>query len=596
MQKQQNVQIVDYNAQSRLREGKEPSQFELFDMLNVAFSPYMRGGKLYTNHGAELTQNDLSDAINQLRQTTPKFAGTHQGKIKLQTMTKLSASYLTQDVYTFPEYTGQYSALDLMSSFFTLRGDLIDAEHADVINRQLNMALAIFALQHLARLRGMYDMSQDIRIDSQTVNVEYSMLPILASTAKGIGKSSFLRHLMRHAGTFSEKRLEDMLMPTMAGREMAHHDAIILDEISPYMVMRRMDDVKGLATMQSYTLDEKFENAVDKVRQTALLGSTNKSFSDFAGFESERRIQIIPVDAKDQPLDYESEEAQERFAQFWAELNQILDYATPAQIRHLTRWSVDLTLQGLNETQESLKEEIATIVNDSLKNQGKSRYAHKLENGDMFFEMRHFQTEASTRLLDGLNIKYTLNGQGELEFSTRAFAQRFKTAVTNNFQNELQPYRNSKGRGFKVHEPLQIAEASLDDLISESALDNHYTLYQQALDNGKGRPSKRVQTLNERLLAGVQTDGQLVVLETPEPVTLAGTYQTGNYLIGLLSDDNVAMLNRIGTADLHNIDYGRLVHSPITIDEPFDVTALKIDAIVPYLSQLIWHRQILIDL
>jgi Predicted ATPase len=535
------LKINDDAVSWKLSRSSSDIQAKLFNF----HYPILRNNNLLYLYDPRMNKEVEIDNIGVINSRLDNIKNAYQfsGSAKVDKDALLSSKLPSIKHSRFAPYNGKYQALHILDEFFQLDAStmMVDADEEDMKN-QMRLAFLIWGLQHVARLKGMGD--------NQKGDVAYSLVPILISTYKGIGKSSFLNHLLSTLGSVAETDLDTVLNPTHQGRLFAHHTSLILNELSPFAVTKNIEAIKQLATSDIYTVDEKFEKAVDLRRETALIATSNRPAGDFAQYQSERRLQLITILPKQNPTAFE--DSQERFEQFWAELDYITDALTPREVKALTNWGTNLTLQpeedGENTIFDFLRTSIKTAI-DNIKTEPDVTYKEKLNEYQVKPNFLVEQAMHNRNVLESLGIKTVVdNATGGYQFSEATFNKRMLSKIEEFYQvtKQLKPKKTNTGKVFVVTDKVdetQSAKEGLDTTAMQDKLALLAKAYQTV--DYRTRTEKEMTTLGYTDEHTVKTNpaGRLSIvklnksLSIPEDVAYE-TFEEYNLAYVWYSDDN----------------------------------------------------------
>lgn len=539
------LKISDESVAWKLSRSSSDVQAKLF---NYHYPVLRNNNLLYVydvNQGKDVEIDNIGVINSRLDNIKNAYKFTGSAKVDKDT---LASSKLPSIKHSrFAPYTGEYQAFYILDEFFQLDATtmMVDADEEDMKN-QMRLAFMIWGLQHVARLKGMGD--------NQKGDVAYSLIPILISTYKNIGKSSFLNHLLSALGSVAETDLDTVLNPTQQGRLFAHHTSLILNELSPFAVAKHIEAIKQLATSDIYTVDEKFEHAVDLRRETALIGTTNRPAGDFAQHQSERRLQLITILPKDKPTAFE--DSRERFEQFWAELDYISDTLTPRQVKSLTNWGTNVTLQpeedGANTTFEYLRDVVNTAI-DEIKT---LPTVTQNKAGDYLIKPAYLLEKAqhNKNVLENLGLKPVVDSvSGGYQISETQFHRRMIAKIEEFYQStgQLQPKKTKTGKVYVVTHKLDDPVSSREGL-DTNALADKRALLDTAYQTGDYRTrteremtalgyidDQTVRTTPGRRLTIIKTTPSLII---PDDVA---TEQFDDYTLAYIwySEDNAEFVD-----------------------------------------------------
>lgn len=367
----------------------------------------------------------------------------------------------------FATWDGQKRAFTILDEFFELDPNAIVTDLKDkTIANQMRLVFVTWAMQHVARLKGMGTLA--------TGDIQYSLFPIILSNDKEIGKSSFLNHLLGTLGSKGETNLDTLLNPIQRGRLFSHHQALILNELSPFEVLKNIEKIKELATLDGYTVDEKFEKAVDLTRETALIATSNRPASDFSQHQSERRIQLITILRKDKPTQFEDYP----FEQFWAELAWLVDSMPKRELKKQLRWGTQHTIQPDADDDNSLFEFMRQVGNKYMTQS--SEFVHVVTDGRLIGRECFIDEVKTNRgVLDALGLNPQLDAKaGTYTFSDTKFMRRLRPYLIEFSRKTGQLVeRNTKGkRGFLITEPVTTVVESKEEVDTGSLTDKWQTL------------------------------------------------------------------------------------------------------------------------
>lgn len=430
-------------------------------LLNYHFPITVRDNNVFfyddVQHAdVEVTGAETINAyLGQIKSAYNFTGGAKVSKDDLRNIYTLSSKHAQ-----FAVWDGQPRAFKILDEFFTLdTGSVAFESNEEAVKSQMRLAFMVWALQHVARLKGMGTL--------KTGDIQYSLFPILLSMDKEIGKSSFLNHLLNTVGSTGETNLEMLLNPIQRGRLFSQHQALILNELSPFEVAKNIEKIKELATLNAYTVDEKFEKAVDLLRETAIVATSNRPIGDFSQHQTERRIQLITILRKQEPTDFEDYP----FEQFWAELSWLTDTMPKKDLKNALRWGTEHTIQPDGDDDSGIFDFIKKIVNDAMTvnlTQPENKNIIKVNNGRMILrEQFSEKAKRNKGVLDSLGLKPQVDGMtGNYIFSEMTFMRRMRSYLAQFLTKtgQLKEIRTNSQRGFLVTDVVNQVVKAKEDL------------------------------------------------------------------------------------------------------------------------------------
>lgn len=476
----------------------------VLELTDSEFTSLGVGGKHRINGGRTLQITDSNNLKQFVDDVCQEFNFLFTGKVEIEDFLvgvdmKTSKSEFNDDISESStllnvktplfnvEWDGVKRIETMLDNYFNLDPQALGVdEDDDVLIAQMHLAFTTWALQFVAKNTG-------------RPNVRMSMMPVIMSKDKGIGKSDFALRLFKVLGNASEKRIDNVLNDVILGRLMSDNLAIILNELNPFLYNQKYDEIKDIATIDNYTLDEKFQKVVQLQRKTAFIATTNHLPVSFANREEDRRFIFIPVTKKEDRLEFDDAD----FLQFWAELYVIASKLTDQEIKQLTTWDTDLTVQRVTDSSLTLNEIFGNIVNkaytdkDVTDNEEYKVTAEEAKtpskNGDkrMFLTMTDIENimHATPAILDELNIKYdrqidARSGESYATWQGRTALRTVQTAFEE-FASDFKCAKrgrdgNKGGRGYFILKTVDIEDTAISTELNRDKLSERYKMIQNA--------------------------------------------------------------------------------------------------------------------
>lgn len=423
----------------------------------------------------------------------------------------------------FAPWDGVPRAFDFLDgNFFDLDPDAILADASDEMKREnMKLGFIVWAVQHVAHLKGRGD------------HARYSLIPLLLSNDRNIGKSTMLMKLLSQLGDTNQTTWKRLLDSTTFGRDMANSAGLIIDEIGSGELKKNFDTFKNYATTESVRSGEKYERERLIQRETAIIATSNQPSINFKLREPDRRLLLLPVKEL-KSVDDRVEFDDYPFDQFWAEIAWHVDQLDDMELTKMAQWGADDMIQvpGDEETivfrflQNEVVNELfkESTLEKSIDNMEKDAFYDEIDktstdfkSGKDFVTLSDNKSTAyvtskyiyralytnpalATDVLEALNVKYMLN-DGKLIFKERSFILALRQSFLGEFVKRTGQLKERMINGSKKFViSSQVTDDSLfqraplntksqgDKLalfLSASTNDNKLTKVQQSIVNAK---------------------------------------------------------------------------------------------------------------
>lgn len=366
-----DVKDEDGNVTGKKLDLRNASANQLAQLLIYHFDVTTRNGRPYAyDNGRQILIDKTDRVTNYIDQIKSAYRVTKRisEKVTVATIMAILSDTITIDGVNkeiphsfssapvpFVKWDGTPRAFYLLDNFFELNTREFDLDIDDeTLKNQHRAGFMIWMMQHVAVIKGLREETNGL--------IGYSLIPILQSRAKEIGKTSFLTMLTNPFTKASIKPLSLLADSINLGREAQRSQHLIYDDIRATELAKLNNDVKREGTNQSYAFNQKYEPVIDVDRTTLYSATSNDSASEFANgkHESERRTLLLALLPKENPVDF----MDFPFEQVWAELAVIVDSMPNDKLREVLRWGEDMTIQQRADSDDIVLDFIYELAND----------------------------------------------------------------------------------------------------------------------------------------------------------------------------------------------------------------------------------------